>query len=620
MKPDILIVDDVADNLKVLSRTLKELGYKVRSANNGVTALDVAQKVVPDLILLDIRMPKMDGYTVCRQLKANSVTQHIPIIFLSALDDIFDKVKAFEVGGIDYINKPFKVAEVLARVKNQLSLKRAKEEIIQLNQKLIQLNQQLEQKVQERTKELLIKNQQLELTNRELMKEIEARLKAEEKLLKDAWYDPLTNLPNRSFLIKKTEISLQKNIDNPQENFALLFIDIDRFQIINDSYGQNIGDGVLVEFSKLLAQNVQSQDVLARLGGDEFAILLNNINDYNYAHQVAERINQQLKSSLKSCDRLFFISVSIGIAHSSTNYKKAFQILRDADIAMYKAKEKGKSCYEVFNEQMYLETLRNIELEHDLRLALKQNQLHLSYQPIVCLQHNSLVGFEALIRWQHPDQGFISPEEFIPLAEKIGLIIPLSNWILEEACQQLNIWQHQFSNHPNINSLTMSVNVSSLHLQEPNFLEELDLVLEKTNLDPKCLKLEITERALVDSRQNTKNILTEIKQRDIELSIDDFGTGYSSLSYLHRFPIDNLKIDRSFIDRLDSYDESYELVKTIIILGHNLKMKVIAEGIETHEQLEHLKSMSCEYAQGYFFAKPLSVKDIEIRFLQNNSQ
>ena len=525
MKPDILIVDDVVDNLRILSQTLKEQDYKVRSANNGATALEVAERVIPDLILLDIRMPGVDGYSVCHQLKLNPNTKHIPIIFLSALDDVADKIRAFEVGGVDYIIKPFKVAEVLARVKNQISLQDAKREIVQLNQKLTQLNQQLEQKVQIRTEELSIKNQQLESVNRDLLKEIKAREKAEKKLLKDAWYDQLTDLPNRSFLLREIAESLQNNINDPHNTFALLFIDVDRFQVINDSYGYGVGDEILVELAKLLAKNISYQDVLARLGSDEFAILLKNVSDSEYVCHVATKINQQLKSSLRLRDRTFFISVSIGIAHGSSHYEKAFHLLRDADIAMHRAKEKGKSCYEVFKEKMYLETLKNTELEHDLRLALKQKQFHLNYQPIVDLQQNTLVGFEALVRWQHPHKGIISPGEFIPLAEKIGLIVPLSDWILEEACQQLSSWQHKFAHDPNISTLTISVNIASSHLKETNFLEKLELTLKKVDLDPKYLKLEITERALVDSNHDTNNLLTEIKQRSIELSIDDFGTG-----------------------------------------------------------------------------------------------
>ena len=620
MMNNILVVDDIVDNLRVLSNTLNQQGYKVRCAKDGATALKVAQKFIPDLILLDIKMPDMDGYTVCQHLKTNSSTKNIPVIFLSALDDVLDKVKAFEVGAVDYITKPFQVEEVLIRAKNQLNLQLAKAEITQLNQQLRQLNQQLEQKIVGRTTELKISNQKLLAANQELQQQITVRQQVEQQLIKDALHDGLTKLPNRNLLMDRIERSLEQTKRNPNYLFAILFLDLDRFKSINDSQGHLVGDKLLIAVAEVLNQDLREVDTLARLGGDEFVILLDNIHHLTDAIEVSNRINRRLRSPFTLERQTVFTSASIGIALSSTGYSDSAQILRDADIAMYRAKAKGKARYEVFDQEMYLETLKTIELESDLRLALKQNQFTLYYQPLISLENNTLAGFEALIRWQHPEKGFISPLDFIPVAEDTGLIVQIGDWVLKEACQQLRIWQQQFTAISNIDSMKISINVASQQLQEPNFIEKIDKILARTGLNPNCLRLEITERALIDSKDNTNQTLAEIKRRGIKLSIDDFGTGYSSLSYLSRLPIDNLKVDRSFVKNINSNPESLEIVKTIITLAQTLNMDAIAEGIETSEQRDRLKALGCEYAQGYLFSKPLSVEDVETsRWLGNIS-
>ena len=615
---NILVVDDIADNLRVLSNTLNQKGYKVRCAKDGATALKVAQKIIPDLILLDIKMPDMDGYTVCQQLKANFATRNIPIIFISALDEVIDKVKAFEVGAVDYITKPFQVEEVLIRVENQLNLRLAKVEISQLNQQLKQLNQQLEHKIANRTAQLEISNQKLIVTNQELQQQIAVRRKIEQQLIKDALHDGLTKLPNRNLLLDRIERSLEQTRRNPDYLFAVLFLDLDRFKSINDSQGHLVGDKLLVAVAEILKQDLREVDTLARLGGDEFVILLDNIHHLTDAIEVSDRINRRLKLPFTLKRQTVFTSASIGIALSSTGYSSSSQILRDADIAMYRAKEKGKARYEVFDRQMYLETLKTIKLESDLRLALKQNQFGLYYQPIISLKNGTLAGFEALIRWQHPEKGFISPVDFIPVAEDTGLIVQVGDWVLKHACQQLYTWQQQFTAIPNIDSLKISINIASQQVQERSFMQKIDQILAETGLNSNCLRLEITERALIDSENNTNQTLTQIKRRGIKLSIDDFGTGYSSLSYLRRLPIDNLKIDRSFVKNINSNIESLEIVKTIITLAKTLKMDAIAEGIETSEQSDRLKTLGCEYAQGYLFSRPLSPEDVESSKLFDN--
>ena len=594
----ILVVDDLADNLQILATTLSKQGYQVRCAKNGSAALRGASTIQPDLILLDIKMPDLDGYEVCQQLKANKETCDIPVIFLSALDDVLDKVKAFEVGGVDYISKPIQVKEVLVRVKNQIALQLAKAEITELNQ-------DLERRVQERT----IK---LKTVVQKLRQEINERQRVQQQLIHDALHDSLTGLPNRNLLIERIEFTIAHAKRNPDYKYGILFIDLDRFKVINDSLGHLIGDQLLIAVSNLLQECVRENDLVARLGGDEFVILLDGIKSIQDATSIGERIQQKMRSPFELESQNIFTSASIGIVIGSTEYSNPADLMRDADIAMYRAKDKGKARYTIFDQTMYDETLKLVELENSLRFALKRNELTMHYQPIISLDNNHLVGFEALIRWQHPERGAISPVEFIPIAEDTGLILDIGEWLLKEACQQLQTWRQQFASVPQINSLKMSINLASQQLQEPEFIQKLDQILLETGLEGSSLRLEITESVLIEPEGTIQNTLRQIKNRNIKLSIDDFGTGYSSLSYLRRFPIDNLKIDRSFIQQMNFDSENFEIVRLIITLAKTLGMKTISEGVETALQLNQLKGLGCEFAQGYLFSIPLAPKEIEL--------
>ncbi|NJK55498.1 MAG: EAL domain-containing protein [Pleurocapsa sp. SU_5_0] len=594
----ILVVDDIADNLQILANTLSKQGYQVRCAKSGLTALRGASTILPDLILLDIKMPDLDGYQVCQQLKANKQTCDIPVIFLSALDDVLDKVKAFEVGGVDYISKPIQVKEVLARVKNQIALQLAKAEITELNQ-------DLERRVYQRT----IK---LKTVVQKLRQEINERQRIQQQLIHDALHDSLTGLPNRALLIERIEFTIAHAKRNPDYRYGLLFIDLDRFKVINDSLGHLIGDQLLIAVSNLLQECVRENDLVARLGGDEFVILLDGIKSVKDATLIGERIQQRMRSPFELQNQNIFTSASIGIVFSSVEYHNSADLMRDADIAMYRAKDKGKARYTIFDQTMYDETLKLVELENNLRFALKRNELMMHYQPIISLDSNKLVGFEALIRWQHPERGSISPVEFIPIAEDTGLILEIGEWLLREACQQLQTWRQQFASIPEIGSLKMSINLASQQLQEPEFISKLDQILGDTGLDGSSLRLEITESVLIEPEGSIQDTLRQIKNRNIKLSIDDFGTGYSSLSYLRRFPIDNLKIDRSFIQQMNFDSENFEIVRLIITLAKTLGMKTISEGVETSLQLNQLKGLGCEFAQGYLFSIPLAPKQIEL--------
>ena len=593
----ILVVDDIADNLQILATTLSKQGYQVRCAKNGSTALRGASTIQPNLILLDIKMPDLDGYQVCQQLKANEQTRHIPVIFLSALDDVLDKVKAFEVGGVDYISKPIQVKEVLVRVKNQISLQLA-------NAKITELNQSLEKKVYQRTFEL-------KTVVYQLRQEINERQRVQQQLVHDALHDTLTGLPNRAFLMERIKFTIAHAKENSGYMYAVLFIDLDRFKVVNDSLGHFVGDLLLVAVSKLLKECVRENDIVARLGGDEFVILLDGIKNIQDATFVGNRIQKRLQSPFELEGHSIFTSASIGIVFNSLEYNSASDLMRDADIAMYRAKDNGKGRYSIFDQAMYNETLKLIELENNLRLALGRHEFMMYYQPIISLKNNNLVGFEALIRWKHPERGFISPTEFIPIAEDTGLILDIGEWLLEEACQQLQKWRQKFAFSPLVNSLKMNINLACQQLQEPNFIAKLDRILVETGLDGRFLKLEITESALIEPGGNIQRTLKQIRNRNIKLSIDDFGTGYSSLSYLRRFPIDNLKIDRSFIEQMNFDSENFEIVKLIVTLAKTLGMDTISEGVETLQQLNQLKALGCEFGQGYLFSRPLEPKAVE---------
>ncbi|PSB05098.1 two-component system response regulator [Merismopedia glauca] len=586
---NILVVDDIPDNLRFLSASLIERGYQVRCAKNGAMALITAQKDPPDLILLDIKMPAMNGYEVCQHLKANEQTRNIPVIFLSALDDVFDKVKAFTVGGVDYITKPFQIEEVLVRVEHQLALKAAKAEIAQLNT-------ELEQKVQARTT-------QLESVISELNQEIAQHQETKQQLLYDALHDALTGLPNRSLFMEHLQKALQRSQRNQDYWFAVLFIDLDRFKIINDSWGHNVGNEVLIAIATLLKKSARIIDTVARLSGDEFAILVDDIKNPADVTAIAERLLNQLTSPIHLEERTVFTGGSIGIVFGNETYQDGVELLRDADIAMYRAKFLGKGRYAIFDQEMYAQTLHLSQLEIDLRFALERQEFVLYYQPIISLKTGELNGFEALLRWQHPQKGLIYPGDFIAIAEETGLIVPIGEWLLGEACQQLRTWQLKF---PNAASLHMSINLSNRQIQQLDLLEKLTGILTDLGLDGQYLRLEITETMLMDRCERTIQLLYKLKEQKIQLSIDDFGTGYSSLSYLHSFPIDSLKIDRSFVNLINTNGGNCEIVKTIITLAHSLGIKAIAEGVETPHQLAELRALGCDQAQGYFFAKAVN--------------
>ncbi len=445
---------------------------------------------------------------------------------------------------------------------------------------------------------------QLQTTSRDITE----RILAQERLRYEALHDALTGLPNRHLLMERLEYAIHRSKRLENYHFAILFLDLDRFKVINDSLGHLTGDQVLIAIGKKLQSLLRESDLAVRMGGDEFVILLDEIKGINDAVRATERILAKLNLPLMIEGREIYITTSIGIVFGSKDYLEAAHILRDADIAMYRAKHEGKARYEIFDPEMHKEALKRLHLENDLRQGIEREEFILYYQPIIELATNQLVGFEALVRWQHPTEGLKSPVEFIAVAEETGLITSLDYWVLRTACQQLAWWQTMF---PNISTLKISVNLSAQDLRRYDLLEVVDCVLAETKLSPKCLTLEITESMLIEDVKATINLLRQFKKRGLEISIDDFGTGYSSLSYLHRLPVDNLKVDRSFVNQMQETRRNYQIVETIATLSNHLELNTIAEGIETVEQLELLQKLGYKFGQGYLFYKPLSQDDAE---------
>ncbi len=437
------------------------------------------------------------------------------------------------------------------------------------------------------------------------VQDITSRKKAEEKLWFDANHDALTGLPNRAAFVSRLNDIVERKQTYEHPLFGVLFLDLDGFKIVNDSLGHAAGDDLLKEVSKRLLECIRGNDLVARLGGDEFTILLVNLQDVDQAIIVAERIKSKLGRAFHIADQEVFIGTSIGIATSDIGYAKAGEMLRDADSAMYQAKASGKGCYSIFDNEMYSSALRLLHLANDLRHAIEREEFVVHYQPIKSLETNEVRALEALVRWNHPTLGLLAPMEFIPLAEENGFVSEIDNWVMLRACRQMKQWQAEFEE---LRDASISVNISSRQFAKVGLFDTVKNVLMETGLAPAHLQLEITESAMIKNLKNTATILRELNFLGVRIALDDFGTGYSSLSYLHELPISTLKIDRSFVRRIDSEKDGIEIVKAIVALASSLKMETTAEGIETENQFDELRNIGCVTGQGYYLSRPVSAE------------
>jgi diguanylate cyclase (GGDEF)-like protein len=446
--------------------------------------------------------------------------------------------------------------------------------------------------------------EQISQINSQLEFELSERKKIEEKLAHYAMHDPLTDLPNRILFMDRLSHAKSYSRRHSDFTFAVCFIDMDRFKVINDSLGHKVGDMLIIESAKRILSCVRDSDTVCRLGGDEFVLLLEGAEEPENYLTIVNRIQKKLLEPTEIDGYTVYISVSIGIVLDTENYETADELLRNADVAMYETKKEGRGHYRIFDESMLEGVMTRIEIENDLRNALPNNEFILHYQPILDIHTKKIIGFEALIRWIHPEKGLIPPIEFIGIIEEMGLIVPIGYWVIDEATRQIKQWQDEFDE-----SLSININLSTRQCTQSDLAERIGEIIEENQLDPSTVKLELTESLIIKDMRAISKTLQKLRNLGVQVQIDDFGTGYSSLGYLPNLPIDTLKIDRTFVSRLGIDANSADIVQTILALAHGMGMQVIAEGVETEQQLAMLESMKCEFVQGFLFAKPLTEED-----------
>jgi diguanylate cyclase (GGDEF)-like protein/PAS domain S-box-containing protein len=706
----ILIVDDIADNLRLLAHMLKENGYTPYPANSGAMALRFLQSTLPDAILLDAMMPDMDGYEVCRRLNEDPLTCDIPVIFVSAADHVFDKVKAFTAGAVDYVVKPFQQEEVIARLRTHLALrdlqKRLEQRVEERTAALSAINLQLTEEIVERQRaeEALLTTQQdykslvdsingiiweLDIAtfrfryvsqqaetllgypraewlgpsdvwisrlhpddrdavvecfqaNDEPNRDIEYRMIAangqtvwlhnilkvisdndvpvtlrgvmvdvtqkktwEERLHYMAHYDALTGLPNRTLLRQRVAKAIG-GAERVDGKLALLVIDLDYFKNINDSLGHQAGDALLSQAAERVRGLAVDAALVARLGGDEFVLALPSIRENEDAIAVAEKTLAGLSAPYLVNGHELHSTASIGISVYPTDGDDVDTLMRAADTAMYNAKEKGRNTFRFFTPSLKLAVQNRLMLENGLRQALQREEFMLYFQPQVDLRTGKIFAAEALLRWIRPDGQAVSAGEFVTVAEESGLIIPIGEWVLRDACQRLYAWRK--SAFPD---LRIAVNLSARQFYQPHFQNVVADILEETGVPPEAIELEITESMLMQPGEDNLHTLAELNAMGVHLSIDDFGTGYSSLAYLRKFPVSVLKIDRSFVNCIGRDRNGTEIVNAIIAMAHSLQLQIVAEGVENAEQAAFLKEQGCQAVQGFFYSRPVPPEEFE---------
>jgi diguanylate cyclase (GGDEF)-like protein len=570
----LLVVDDVANNRDVLGRLFRRRGYEVVEAATGCAALELITKQHFNAVLLDVVMPEMDGLEVLRRIRAIHSTATLPVIMVTAMAESKDVVQALELGANDYITKPIDVGITFARVQNHIARQQAERALAEQLHKL-------------------------ENINRELENEIAQRKISDARIQQMAHHDSLTGLSNRSYFRDQLTRSFDR-VEQDGGSFDLLFIDLDQFKLINDSLGHRIGDLLLATIGERLKRAVNEDDTVARLGGDEFAIIrfAKRPEDTNL---LVDRVMKAVALPYDIEGHRLFITSSIGIARAPDDGNDPELLLANADLALYRAKAEGRGRRRFFEAEMNERVRARQLLERDLRTATSEDQFELNYQPQLNLSSGRISGFEALLRWRHPERGLIPPLDFIPLAEDTGLIVPVSQWLLGEACREARTWP---------DDIKLAVNLSPVHFRSGTLVHDVVGALSLSGLEPSRLELEITESVLLDDNKTTMQALHELRRWGVGISIDDFGTGYSSFTYLRMFPFDKIKIDQSFVRDLPTKKDSTAIVRAIIGVASTLGMVTTAEGVETQEQLTYLQAEGCTEVQGYLISRPLLTTDV----------
>ena len=676
-KPLVLIADDDAAHRRVLQNILEKAGFRVDTAENGKIALEKYAELNPDAVLLDVEMPELDGFSVCEAIRAEEQIRETPIFIITGREDEEAVERAYSVGATDFLNKPIALTVLPHRIQYVLRTSTSLNDLRGLIRAIPDLifvvnadgdvqeglsrgdathTQQIQAlstaskvnfypcenddkaraciklaletgktQVYEHALDALDIHLETRFVTRDsntvlaIVRDITDRKNSESRIFNLAYFDELTALPNRQLFGQSLVRTIEK-AERDEQEFAVLFVDLDRFKRINDTLGHSVGDELLKEVARRLEKCIRATDSisriesmhdggiqLARLGGDEFVIKLYGIESEDSVSAVAGRIISVLTPPFNCEGHQFVVTPSIGIAMYPQDGTTAEELLMNADSAMYRAKFAGRNNYQFYSETMRTKSLHRIDLENEIRKALETDQFELHYQPKADAETWSLVGAEALLRWHHPERGNISPVEFIPIAEETGLIVPIGQWVLKQACKQAKTW----TEFP-FGDIAVSVNISSHQFQSDSLIDDVLGAALSAGIEPTLLELEITESVLLHDADNTLVALNTLKRAGIALSVDDFGTGYSSLSYLKRFPIDTLKIDRSFVKDLHTDKDDAAICAAILAMAQQLGLNVVAEGVETKEQLEFLRHHGCNQIQGFLCSKPLSANQFAV--------
>jgi len=592
-KQRILVVDDVADNREVLTRRLVRRDFDVEEAAGGIEALEMIEKNSYDIILLDIMMPDMNGADVLTEIRKTYSINELPVIMVSAKSQSEDVVDCLENGANDYVTKPVDFAVALARINSQLEAKQITDDQKRsqdaLKSEAIKLSNEAEQR-----------RLKLEENEKALLKETKLRERSEKELQFLAYHDSLTGLLNRVAFDDAIQEMWEKCRLLENQSPALLFIDLDAFKSVNDQHGHKIGDLLLKAVAERICDLAGAEASIARLGGDEFAIAMIAEDDSTKPMELAERLVATLSTAFEiegvNCE----IGASCGVAQSVRGDEDISILMKAADLAMYHGKDAGRGRVVRFEHAMLEKENQRKELENDLKLAVQKSQFKLFFQPLVDTKTRQIVCFEALLRWNHPTRGMVSPEVFIPMAEDMGLISTIGNWVLRQACEQASKWDDR---------VKVAVNVSALQFRGPELIQSIVNTLGTTQLSPSRLELEITETVLMERKDYSLKNLKAIRELGVCLALDDFGTGYSSLAYLRQYDFDTIKIDKSFINQIGKEQGEESIVQAILNLSTGMGIGTTAEGVETEEQLEYVTEIGCNNAQGYLLSKPLDADD-----------